>query len=200
MGTTDRKKRQKIENKAAILSAALHLFTEEGYENVTIRKIADKVDYGAGTIYLYFKDRDEIFFELHKKGFEEFFKRLSAIQDIIDPIKKISEHALTYIQFAIDQPQYYDLMFISHIPAKYFKLNREWEYGDKAFNILKENIKQAKENGSFKEVDAEVAAFSIWSFLHGIASLFVRDRLTSLPEENLKYLIPGALKFIEKLL
>lgn len=198
MGIKERKERQKTEMREAILSAALKLFYDQGYENVTMRKIADEIEYSVGTIYLYFKDRDEIFFELHKMGFDEFYKRQLAIQYVKDPIERIKEHGSAYIQFALDQPFYYDLMFISRIPAKTITEQHEWKSGDRTYDILKLNISQAKDAGYFKGVDMEVAAFSLWSFVHGIASLFVRDRMTLVPPEAIKNLVSGALSFLER--
>ncbi|NWF89667.1 MAG: TetR/AcrR family transcriptional regulator [Ignavibacteriaceae bacterium] len=196
MGTKERKERQKAEMREAVLSAALRLFSDQGYEYVTMRKIADEIEYSVGTIYLYFKDKDEIFFELHKLGFEEFYKRQIAIQNVKDPLQRLKEHGLAYIQFAIDQPQYYDLMFISRIPAKTIKQKQNWTSGDRTYELLKLNIVQAKEAGYFKGVEVEVAAFSLWSFVHGISSLFVRDRLTTIPMESVKSLIAGSLSFL----
>jgi AcrR family transcriptional regulator len=198
MGTKERKDRQKTEMRGTILSAALKLFADEGYENVTMRKIADKIEYSAGTLYLYFKNRDEIFFELHKLGFEEFFKRQLAVQKVDEPLKRLTEHGLAYIQFAIDEPLYYDLIFISQIPAKTIKINKDWETGDRTYELLKLNIRQAAEAGHFNNVDIDVAAFSLWSFVHGISSLFVRDRLMMIPADKMKSLIIGALKFLER--
>ena len=198
MGTIERKKRQKTEMRATILSAALKLFSDEGYDNVTMRKIADDIEYSVGTIYLYYKDRDEIFFELHKQGFEEFYKRQLAVQDIKNPLQRLTEHGLAYIQFALDQPMYYDLMFISRIPAKTIKIQNEWKSGNRTYDILKLNISQAKAAGYFKNIDIEVAAFSLWSFVHGISSLFIRDRMMMVPSEAIKPLVSGALKFLER--
>lgn len=198
MGTKERKERQKTEMRDAILSAALKLFSDEGYDNVSMRKIADEIEYSVGTIYLYFKDRDEIFFELHKQGFEEFYKRQLAVQDIKDPLQRLTEHGLAYIQFAIDQPMYYDLMFISRIPAKTINKQHEWKSGNRAYDLLKLNISQAKDAGYFKKTDVEIAAFSLWSFVHGISSLFVRDRMMMVPSEAIKPLVTGALKFLER--
>ena len=198
MGVKERKDRQKTEMREAILSAALKLFSDDGYDNVTMRKIADEIEYSVGTIYLYFKDRDEIFFELHKMGFEEFYKRQLAIQNVTDPLQRLTDHGLAYIQFAIDQPQYYDLMFISRIPAKTIKKQHEWISGNRTYDILKLNISQAKEAGYFKNIDVEVAAFSLWSFVHGISSLFVRDRMVMVSAEAVKSLVTGALKFLER--
>lgn len=198
VGVKERKDRQKIKMREIILSAALKLFSEEGYDNVSMRMIADKIEYSVGTIYLYFKDRDEIFFELHKLGFEEFYKRQLAVQDVKDPLQRLTEHALAYIQFAIDEPLYYDLMFISRVPAKTIKKQDDWKSGNRTYDILKLNISQAKGAGYFKNVDVEVAAFSLWSFVHGISSLFVRDRMMMVPPEAVKSLVTGALKFLER--
>ena len=198
MGVKERKERQKTEMKETILSVALKLFSDDGYDNVTMRKIADEIEYSVGTIYLYFKDRDEIFFELHKMGFEEFYKRQISVQGVKDPLQRLTEHGLAYIQFAIDQPMYYDLMFISRIPAKTINKNHEWKSGSRTYDILKLNISQAKDAGHFKNVEVEVAAFSLWSFVHGISSLFVRDRMMIVPPEEVKPLVVGALKFLER--
>jgi AcrR family transcriptional regulator len=198
MGPKDRKERQKAEMKRAILSAALELFSDEGYDNVTMRKIADKIEYSVGTIYLYYRDRDEIFFELHNLGFEEFYKRQLAVQNVKNPLQRLAEHGLAYMQFAIDKPQYYDLMFISRIPSKRIKVQQEWKSGNRTYEILKLNISQAKDAGHFNNIDVDVAAFSFWSFIHGIASLYIRDRMMMVPVEAIKPLVTGALKFLER--
>lgn len=199
MGIKERKRRQKAEMRDAILKAALNLFSSEGYDNVTMRKIADEIEFSVGTIYLYFKDRDEIFFELHKLGFDEFYKRQLSVQSVKDPLQRLTEHGLAYIRFAIDQPQYYDLMFISRTPAKTIKKQQDWESGHRTYELLKLNISQAKDAGYFMDVDLEVAAFSMWSFVHGISSLFVRDRMMMIPADAVKHLITGALKVLERI-
>ncbi len=196
MGVKERKERQKTEMREAILSAALKLFSDEGYDNVTMRKIADKIEYSVGTIYLYFKDKGEIFYELHNRGFAEFYKRQLSVQRIKDPIERLKAHGEAYIQFAMEYPEYYDVMFISRTPAKEIKKSEHWEEGERTYEILKLNIKQAMEAGYFKNVDLDVAAFSLWSFVHGISALFVRERLSMMPTEFLKPLISGALQFL----
>lgn len=196
MGVKERKERQKTEMREAILSAALKLFSDEGYDNVTMRKIADKIEYSVGTIYLYFKDKGEIFFELHNRGFAEFYKKQLSVQRIKDPIERLKAHGEAYIQFAMEYPEYYDVMFISRTPTKEIKKSECWEEGERTYELLKLNIKQAMESGYFKNVDLDVAAFSLWSFVHGISALFVRERLSMIPTEFLKTLITKALEFL----
>lgn len=198
MGTKERKERKKTEMRESILSAALKLFSDKGFENVTLRNIADEIEYSVGTIYLYFKDKNEIFYELHKMGFDEFFKRQLDVQNVKDPLERITEHGLAYIRFALDQPHYYDLMFISRVPAKLINETKDWSSGTRTYDLLKLNISQAKEAGYLKNVEVEVAAFSLWSFVHGISSLFVRDRMKMIPAESIAQLVRGALKFLER--
>ena len=196
MGVKERKERQKTEMREAILSAALKLFSDEGYENVTMRKIADKIEYSVGTIYLYFKDRDEIFFELHNRGFAEFYQKQLSVQHIKDPIERLFAHGMAYIEFAMEKPEYYDVMFISRTSAKTLHQFEHWMEGERTYGLLKLNIKQAIEAGHFLGVDLEVAAFSLWSFVHGISSLFVRDRMMMIPPEAIKPLVNSALRFL----
>jgi AcrR family transcriptional regulator len=198
MGVKERKERQKTEMRDAILSAALKLFSDEGYDNITMRKIADKIEYSVGTIYLYFKDKGEMFFELHNRGFAEFYQKQLSVQHIKDPIEKLMAHGEAYIQFAMENPEYYDVMFISRTPAKEINKYDHWTQGERTYDLLKLNIKQAMEAGHFKNVDLEVAAFSLWSFVHGIASLYIRERLMMMPTEIIRPMISGALQFLRR--
>ena len=198
MGVKERKERQKVEMQEAILDAALKLFSDEGYDNVTMRKIANKIEYSVGTIYLYFKDKSEIFFELHTKGFAEFYQRQLSVQHIKDPIERLTAHGEAYIKFAMDNPEYYDLMFISRSPEINLKESETWIEGERTYDLLKLNIKQAMEEGHFKKVDLEIAAFSLWSFVHGMASLYIRERLMMMPSEVIRPMISGALQFLKR--
>jgi len=199
MGTKERKERQKTDMQKAILDAALKLFSDDGFENVTMRRIADTIEYSVGTIYLYFKDKNEILFELHKKGFEEFYKKQLNVQHIKEPKERLFAHGTAYIEFAMQNPEYYDVMFISRGPAKQMKEYQEWEEGLRTYDLLKLNIIQAQQTGYLAGVDVEVAAFTFWSLVHGISSLYIRDRLVMIPDDAIQYLIDGSLNLLKKL-
>ena len=198
MGIKERKERQKTEMRDAILSAALKLFSDEGYDNVTMRKIADKIEYSVGTIYLYFKDKSEMLYELHNRGFAEFYKKQLSVQHIKDLVERLTAHGESYIDFAIENPEYYDVMFISRSTSKEINKLEHWNEGERTYDLLKLNIKQAMEAGNFGGVDIEVAAFSLWSFVHGMASLYVRERLMMMPKEIIRPMISGALQFLRR--
>src|SRR2546425_3395256 len=98
MGTTERKARHKADLKEEILDAARDLFVREGYESVSIRKIADKVEYAPGTIYLYFSDKSEILDCLCNQTFEKLRARLGAIHDDKgDPLEGLRRGLRQYI-------------------------------------------------------------------------------------------------------
>jgi AcrR family transcriptional regulator len=77
MGTAERKSRQKENTRQEILDAARDLFVNEGYENVSMRKIAEMVEYAPGTIYLHFKDKAEILDTLCEQTFQKLWERMS---------------------------------------------------------------------------------------------------------------------------
>lgn len=198
MGILERKERDRKEMREAILSAALKLFVQNGYDNVSIRKIAAEIEYSAATIYLYFEDKDEIFFELHNKGFAEFYARQLSIQNLTDAKARLIAHGAEYIKFAREFPEYYDIMFIAISPARKIKKFENWELGSRTYDLLKLNISQCKETGMFRGYPADVVAFSLWSFVHGVSSLLVRKRLMLINDDIIKTLIEGSLQFIQQ--
>ncbi|MFH0735206.1 MAG: TetR/AcrR family transcriptional regulator [bacterium] len=161
----------------AILDAAMRLFIEEGYEAVSIRRIAEKIEYSPSTIYLYFEDKDAIFFELHTLGFTELYKHQMEVQNISDPRERLTAHGRAYLSFALEHPEYYDLMFILKSPGLKIKECNTWVCGNRTYDLLKQNVLQCKEAGFFKDHDVDSISFVFWSIVHGMVSLHMRNRL-----------------------
>ena len=70
MGVKERKEREKHDMRELILKAAHQIFVDKSFEEVSIRNIADEIEYSPATIYLYFKDKNEIFYALHTEAFK----------------------------------------------------------------------------------------------------------------------------------
>jgi AcrR family transcriptional regulator len=186
MTITNRKERQKEELRSKILQAARELFMLKGYDDTSIRNIAEKIEYSPTTIYLYFKDKDEIFHALHSEGFallNQYFKPLAHVSDPFERLKAVSR---AYITFAMENGEYYDLMFIIRSPMKSLeeKDKSKWEEGDRAFGFLIGTIGECMEKGYFKGMDPEIVAFTCWSMVHGICSLEIRNRCSVVSELN----------------
>jgi AcrR family transcriptional regulator len=196
MGVAERKEKEKREMRALILDTAMRLFLQKGYEKVTLRGIAEAIEYSPATIYLYFKDKNDILFALHTEGFERFYRRQQTILTIKDPWKRLRQHARVYMSFALENPEYYDLMFIMRGPAEKIKAEREWGVGMRSYNFLRENIRDCIEAGRLPKTDLDVAAFAIWSFTHGMASLIIRQRCSMIPKEALSAVVDNAIEFM----
>lgn len=194
MGIAERKEREKQEMKDLVLQAAMDLFIEEGYEKASIRKIADRIEYSPATIYLYFKDKDEIFHAVHEKGFEIFFGQMEKLAVIADPFERLRKLGEVYLNFAWAHPQLYDLMFIMWGPMDALKDDTHWLCGTRAHDALKAMVRECIETGKMKELDVDVASMAIWSFVHGIVSLRIRNRFRMCLPEDLEKLIPAAVE------
>lgn len=185
MGISERREKEKKEMKQAILDAAMALFIEDGYDSVSIRKIADRIEYSPSTIYLYFEDKDEIFFELHNIGFAELYSHQIETQKIADPKERLLAHGRAYLSFALEHTQYYDLMFISRAPGMKIKKFNHWECGDRSYDLLRKNIVECKEAGYFKDKDdIDAVSFVFWSIVHGMVSLHIRNRILLFDKEG----------------
>lgn len=179
MGVSDRKAKEKVEIKSLILSAAKKLFVQKGVEQATIRKIAEEIEYSVGTVYVYFKDKNAILNELHTQGFGQLGGSMRILNNVSDPMERLKALGRVYIQFAIDNPDMYDLMFNLKAPMEFLESmhQEEWNEGKATFDVLIKNVAQCMENGHFKGHQLEPLAFLIWSTVHGMCSLHISQRV-----------------------
>lgn len=200
MGTKERKERDKLEMQQKILDAARELFMKEGYENVSIRKIADKIEYSPGTIYLYYKSKSQIFFVLCFLAFDKFYAAQQTADGITDPRARLKESGRIYIRFAIENPEYFELMFMMKAPLDEYYDEVKSDVGQKSFDYLKDNVKECIDAGYFKGYDLMTATVSTWAFVHGLASLIIKDRLKPMSKSELDNFIDRSLSlYLESL-
>ncbi len=197
MGITERKGREREQMKSLILETAMRLYVEEGPESVSIRRIAERIEYSPATIYLYFRDKDEIMFALCNMAFGKFNEGLSEMAAVADPLERLRVGGQAYVRFALENPEYYDLMFILRSPGKTIAEKDDWEIGMRSFDMLRDNVRDCISAGIFPEdTDVDAAAFAIWSLVHGIASLVICRRVKCLPDMDLNTMINQALEFM----
>jgi AcrR family transcriptional regulator len=185
MGIIERKERDKLEMRLMILETAKEVFIEEGFEKASIRAIAERIEYSPATIYLYFKDKNELFFAVHELGFDKLLLEMeNAIEGITDPYEELRRRGYAYMKFAFENPEMYDLMFILNAPMDTLKEEETWNSGHKCFMLLCETLQRGIEAKQLKFSKVEVAAMSIWSFMHGMVSLRIRNRFKKFNEES----------------
>lgn len=176
MGITDRKEREKLEMKRLIIEAAMKAFLEEGYEKTSIRNIADKIEYSPGTIYLYYKDKDELLYEVQREAFGKLYEAFVLHAPSKSPWKRLEQLSHAYMNFSREHPDLYDLMFIIRAPMNKVEEKAGWENGDACFNYLMACVSDCIDKKLLRYTDNRVAALSIWSFIHGLVSLNIRCR------------------------
>jgi AcrR family transcriptional regulator len=185
MGVSDRKEREREEMKRRILDAAKSLFLEQGFEKTSIRNIADNIEYSPATIYLYFKDKNELLFALHQEAFQALIERFISIPLEKDPFDQLIAMGWEYLKFAIENPELYELMFLMTAPIEALECRCDiWEDGHTALNMLKVIIENCKDKGYFLGQDVDDLALVIWANVHGFASLHLRKRMSMFPEEE----------------
>ncbi len=200
MAIEDRKQREKEQMKRLILDTAREIFLEKGYNQTSIRNIADKIEYSPGTIYLYFKEKDEIFLALHNEAFAKLFSLFEPLALVKDPFERLKAMGNMYMEFAFNNKDLYDLMFIISAPMKMLHDVCDWQMGHRVFDTLVHTLAQCQEKGRFIGKDLQTLAFMIWSGLHGICALYCRDRMGVMHDIDEKDMMMKGYKYFEDML
>lgn len=192
MGIAERKEREREEVKDLILNAAREIFLAEGYENTSMRKIASKIEYSPGIIYLHYRDKNELLLALHNKAFECKMKALfESVKDIPDPMQRLIATGKAYLEYGINNIQDYELMFVLSCTMEALAVKQEfWKDGATAIGMLKTNIQECVEAGYFrKDLNLDSASLMLWSQVHGLVTLFNKERLNIYPDADQKQLM-----------
>ncbi len=180
MGTKERQDRERQAVTASILSAARDLFVAEGYQSVSIRKIAERIEYSPAAIYSYFASKDDIFLTLAEEGFHRLDARVRGAMKTGNPLEDVRGCWWAFYEFSQDEPAYFELMFVDRsVP----RITQQWE----GFEFLQgmlgnavDAIQKAIDAGAFpKTLSPNVAMHMLWAALIGPAVVGIRHRLQS---------------------
>lgn len=199
MAIADRREREKRELRQVILDAAREMFAEEGYDAVSMRRIADRIEYSPTTIYLYFKDKSELFNQLCEETFAQLTRRLENLRrKHADPIDHLRAGLRCYIEFGLKNPNHYTITFIMS-PKGSGGYDFEKSNGARTFGTLRQAVAECVESGAFRRVDVDTAAQSFWAAIHGVTSLLIAHKdfpfvaRTKLIEHTIDAMIGGLL-------
>jgi AcrR family transcriptional regulator len=180
MGIKERKSKHKVDLKQSILDAAKKLFLEDGYAATSIRKIAAEIEFSPTTIYLYYKDKNEISHALHQEGFKILSERFAVLAHVEHPFERLKAMGKIYMQFALENKDYYEIMFIMKEPISSFDQNcddEEWEEGKRAFHTLLNTIQDCQNAGYFKDFEPSALSLLVWSTMHGLCTMKIHGQL-----------------------
>jgi AcrR family transcriptional regulator len=207
MGVKERREREKSETRDKILDAARELFVTEGFEGVSMRKVAEKIEYSPTAIYVHFADKQELFRELCHQDYARLAEVFQSSAMSTDPIERLKQIGAVYIDFGTRYPNHYRFMFMTPHPAhepdeedREMMGNPEMD----AYAFLKWAVQQAIDAGCFREelTDAELISQTLWASVHGVIALHIakgcdawvnwrplQDRAEMMPDVTLRGLI-----------
>lgn len=175
MGIKERREREKAEIREKILEAARELFVSEGYDAVSMRKIADRIEYSPTAIYLHFKDKEAVMRELCETDFYALAQEFQEIARIEDPVERLTALGVAYARFALSHPNHYRLMFMTPHPHQHDEdhLIERGNPEEDAYAFLKWTIGDALAAGRLRPGldDIELLAQTFWAGMHGVVSL-----------------------------
>lgn len=175
MGIKERRERERENVRTAILDAAREMFATEGYEAVTMRQVAKRIEYSPTAIYLHFKDKEALMRALCDTDFAALAKRFSKIAKIVDPIERLRKAGLAYAEFGISNPNHYRLMFMTpHPPLK--PEDSVIQHGnpeEDAYAFIVAILVDAIDQSLLRPdlADPHLAAQILWAGVHGVISL-----------------------------
>jgi AcrR family transcriptional regulator len=195
MGITDRRKREKEEIRKSILDTAWQMVREEGWQCLSIRKIADAIEYSVPVIYDHFENKEAILIEFGNVGFRLLTKKIrQAKEKHADPIEQLKAMATAYWDFAMKNKEYYQLMYgVGMASCEGQKCSDDKDGFD---SLIMESIKQVV---PAKNSNVCLKYHTYWSILHGIVSIKIMDSSPVSGELN-KYVLDDAINgFIKNL-
>jgi len=163
--------------KEKILAASSLILIQDGYEGLTMRRLANEIGYSATTIYLYFKNRDAIVAELGRSGLAVLEKYVTGASQVSDAKEALKQFASQYVRFSEEHPGLYRLIFMQgkDLADAMFRSDTGREIdgaGLRVFSLMIRCFAQLQATDpAWSKVNPSKAAESFWTSLHGIISL-----------------------------
>jgi AcrR family transcriptional regulator len=178
LGLKERHEREREAVARAILDAARDLFVSHGYQEVSIRKIAERIEYSPAAIYSYFPSKDDIFFALAEEGFRLLFGFAQPRPEFTDPVDEIRSMFWHYYQFSKEHAEYFALMFLDRsVP----RISRDWQrfgFVGEMKHDMSARLQRAIDAGVFPKGTTPNTVFRILlTAVHGAATMRLCDRL-----------------------
>jgi len=178
MGIRERQSRERDTVRRKILDAARKLFLSESYANVSMRKIAEQIEYSPGAIYSYFTSKEDIFFALAEEGLQFVRTHCSAAAHANAPLERVREAFWRFYTFSKAQPEYFSLIFVDNAVPR---ISRDWERFSSMRELrheIEQDIQHCIDEGMFPGVDSPGAVFRLlWTAAYGVAVFRLSHRL-----------------------
>lgn len=170
MGIAERKIRQKEEIRASILDASWKIVATEGWQSLSIRRIAEAIEYSAPVIYDHFENKEAILLEFTKQGFQRLTRELSQAKSKSSvPEKQLTAMADAYWNFAFSNKEFYQLMYGLGMPT--CETVRQIAELNSFSELILDSIRKLIAASTNTETNPLLKLHTYWSMLHGLISI-----------------------------
>jgi AcrR family transcriptional regulator len=175
MSITERKERHKESLRQEILDASREILLANGYSYLSMRRIAERIEYSPTTIYLYFRNKDDILYHLCVETLERQFEMISAAGvDQSSPFLRLRAALRAYVDFGLSEPDRYKITYMADF-SRYVSTASILEQGgvaDKLIELMCHRVNDALvESGCTRDVESVFQA--LWAHCHGMVSLLI---------------------------
>jgi AcrR family transcriptional regulator len=180
MGVTDRRARHKQLLRQEILDAARAILVQDGYEGLSMRRVAERIEYSPTAIYLHFKDKQDLIFCVCEETFLKLVRELDTLeQEFPQPLVRLKTGMRRYVDFGLKNPQHYLATFVvphaygpeaDAMAAKYHDPNAT---GMRALGTLRASVAACVKAKKLRVPDIDRTTLALWSAIHGITSLLI---------------------------
>lgn len=166
-----RRESARASTRQAILRAASELLLAEGYGALSLRRVAERAGYTATTIYRHFHDKDALVYAVSEEGFRLLAARLASAAGEPDPFGSLEAVALAYVDFGLEHPVYYGVMFVSHADQLWRRSPDQPASRMDRFSALRGAVAAALATRQSPESDVLAVSNALWAVAHGAVSL-----------------------------
>ncbi len=185
--------------KNALIQAGVEILAKDGVSGLSLRKVALKAGVSHSAPYAHFVDKQALIAAISTEGFRQLYERVSAVAKEYEskPSKQLEEVAWAYVQFAVDDPDRFKVMFSA-------VLEKEKEYPEfvaesqRNFQLVKMIVEANQASGMLRSGPSDLAALSAWGIVHGFVMLLLEGQISHLilERKNLRELVEFQLKQI----
>lgn len=159
---------------AKILSTALDLYLEEGLGGLSMRRVADKLGVSATALYRHFRNKQDLIFAMIGEAVKLFGGYLFTALSAASPQERFRLGGEAYLNFALEQPKYYEVMFMAPQQLGAGPWPEELRSRSLAtFQFLVDRVQECMDCGYLRKDDPQAVAMSVWAQVHGLVSIYL---------------------------
>lgn len=164
--------------RAATLDTTRTLLVRDGYENLSMRKIARQVGCSVSSIYEHFAGKDQLVHALIDEGFQRWYDIVAeAAEAPGTPVERLELHCRRYVEFGLRNPEFYEIMYLHH-PRSLARFPRElFRRASRSMDVLSRLVHECAPDAFAGPAEARIHAHAVWAILHGVVSTILAARL-----------------------